>query len=476
MNSVYGQTLLDDMVQHQGLPMPLVREAAKEILAVIRSGLIRDKVVNVSNFGTFRLKPVAARSGFNPQTREPITIPAHQRVIFSPCKALRELIQPVHRPPVRINEPAQRTAARTASIAEPVATKTIVSSPPTVTTTQAVTTQPDPTETLVQKPSLDERLEQVADRIDNLNDDAVIELQADEVSGNYDPNRKYFYLGAAAAIVIAAVTLSIYFGSATNEQVTPQPVVAQAEQARVSPVAPGSSGAAIPPSTEVPAVAQKEAISEESRAAAPVTPPQDELDSSTLYNEMAAAQGETSLESATAEPVADEATSTSPAAPAVSAESVTSTDVPLRAIIPAANATSQPASFFFTERSYTIASGESLWRLARRYYGDPLLWPHIYQANAALISNPDNLRAGREITIPSLQGASGKLTKSDRRNVAQGYYLTYLYYRETGHKDAFFALLEAKRYDNKVVEEHRSLLKLSKVEEILLGQQETMPF
>ena len=61
MSSVYGQTLLDDMVQSQGLPMPLVKQAAKEILAVIREGLVSDGVVNVSNFGTFRLKLANAR-------------------------------------------------------------------------------------------------------------------------------------------------------------------------------------------------------------------------------------------------------------------------------------------------------------------------------------------------------------------------------------------------------------------------------
>lgn len=71
MNKAYGQTLLDDMVRHQSLPMPLVKQAAREILTIIREGLIRDGVVNVSNFGTFRLKTVAARKGINPQTREP---------------------------------------------------------------------------------------------------------------------------------------------------------------------------------------------------------------------------------------------------------------------------------------------------------------------------------------------------------------------------------------------------------------------
>ena len=436
MSSVYGQTLLDDMVQSQGLPMPLVKQAAKEILAVIREGLVSDGVVNVSNFGTFRLKLANARQGFNPQTRERITIPAHQRVIFSPCKALRDLIQPVHHPviPIEAEEAPQRAAARTAPIASAaaVATKRIVPPPPPLAEKSERRVTPD-------RRHHAEKLETETSEATD-----IIALEMAEESSPASRSRKGLYLGAAAIIVIAAVTASLLYDFAPQEApatvVTPPATVSSQPLASATPPgeAPLELTAKIPAGTE--------------------TTPAEEIDYSTLYTEMAEAQ---------------------PESPATAPEAIaeTSTEQPAPAIVESiATATSKPATFFFTEKPHKIANGESLWRLAKQHYKNPLLWPHIYQANAALIDNPDSLRQGRTLTLPSLQGAADNLTKTDRRNIAEGYYLTYLYYKKTAHKDAFFALLEAKRYDNKVVEEHRSLIQLSKVEEVLLGHQETMPF
>jgi DNA-binding protein HU-beta len=495
MSNVYGQTLLDDMVQTQGLPMPLVREAAKEILAVIREGLVRDGVVNVSNFGTFRLKLAAARNGFNPQTRERITIPAHQRVIFSPCKALRELIQPVHQAPVPI--PSEKTEVRAAAMSAPITSTSAIATKRIVPPPQPEAEKPEETETTpdsslavhterrvtpdrrhhterrateatgpTEQPK--QELQEVAGQIDEL-DERIdeIRLEIGDEAATQGRSNKSLYLGAAAAIVIAAVTASLMYDSSTDEMPTTVP-----------PPSAHSSKPASAVSTETLPATTTTTQAEEKVAPVPVeaeTAPAEELDYSTLYNEMASAQPvlESVQEPTIASPPAE--TTVDHAAPAQTTEASTE---PAPAVIakPVTTAQSKPTTFFFTEKTHKIASGESLWRLARSHYQDPLLWPHIYQANAAIISNPDSLRTGKTIILPSLQGAPGKLTKTDRRNVAEGYYLTYLYYKESGHKDAFFALLEAKRYDNKVVEEHRSLLKLSKVEEIMLGQQETMPF
>ncbi len=483
MSSVYGQTLLDDMVQTQGLPMPLVREAAKEILEVIREGLVRDGVVNVSNFGTFRLKLAAARNGFNPQTRERITIPAHQRVIFSPCKALRELIQPVHKAPIPIpsENPDARAAAMSAPIAPSaaVATKRIV--PPTQAPDEAEITSSSTTTVQTERRVTPDRrhaneevtaeageqptlAEQGADETSNQIDE--IRLELGEKNSTTGGSKKGLYFGAAALIVIAAVTASLMYDPSTDE--VPNAVVLTAP---VTPTPEATSLVAEPPHVKAPPVTPSAEIPTETTTIAEATPPE-EVDYSTLYTEMANAQPEAAPAPKT---FVSESTPTQTAPQRQTAEVATERAAsPLTE--PATTTTSKPTTFFFTEQTHEIANGESLWRLARSHYQDPLLWPHIYQANAALITNPDNLRTGRTIAIPSLQGAPGKLTKTDRRNVAEGYYLTYLYYKQTGHKDAFFALLEAKRYDNKVVEEHRSLLKLSKVEEIMLGQQETMPF
>lgn len=479
MSNVYGKTLLDEMVRQQGLPLTMVRQAAREILEVIREGLIEDGVVNVSNFGIFRLKEVAARKGFNPTTKQRITIPAHQRVIFTPCKALRELIQPHHQPPVPIpsDRPEPRAAARSAAIAPggAVASKRIVPPPqtseqreenievvtvlpPTVTTERRVTPDRRHTQSKVTTISPQELSTEVQKEADKQADTAEeIQLQMDEGPSSAERPNKGRYLGAAAILVIAAVTASLLYTSSTEE--IPPAVIPHKS---VAPVA-----AEIPPPSVSELVLQTEAV---------VTA-MEKMDDSTLYTDMNQVQPE--VEPFPTTPIAEsspaEAAKVTPAYPKPTKETTAEPTAP-----PSGEAVTtpmvKPASLFFSERLHTVASGESLWRLAKNHYHDPLLWPHIYQANAATIDNPDQLRVDKVIILPSLQGTPDKLSKTDRRNIAEGYYLTYLYYKRTGHKDAFFALLEAKRYDNKVVEEHRSLLELSKVEEVMLGQQETMPF
>lgn len=52
--------------------------------------------------------------------------------------------------------------------------------------------------------------------------------------------------------------------------------------------------------------------------------------------------------------------------------------------------------------SYTVSDGELLWVIANRpdVYGDPLLWPLLYQANRDQIKDPRKIYAGQVLTIP----------------------------------------------------------------------------
>lgn len=52
--------------------------------------------------------------------------------------------------------------------------------------------------------------------------------------------------------------------------------------------------------------------------------------------------------------------------------------------------------------SYTIKDGDCLWDIAAmdKVYGDPLLWPLLYEANNNRINNPDLIYADGEIAIP----------------------------------------------------------------------------
>ncbi len=51
-------------------------------------------------------------------------------------------------------------------------------------------------------------------------------------------------------------------------------------------------------------------------------------------------------------------------------------------------------------RTYTVVRGDSLSRIAKRFYGDAGLWPLIQEANADLIRDPDRIQAGWVLAIP----------------------------------------------------------------------------
>lgn len=51
-------------------------------------------------------------------------------------------------------------------------------------------------------------------------------------------------------------------------------------------------------------------------------------------------------------------------------------------------------------RTYTVVSGDSLSKIAQRFYGDASQWTKIHAANAAKISNPDLIHPGQELAIP----------------------------------------------------------------------------
>ncbi len=53
---------------------------------------------------------------------------------------------------------------------------------------------------------------------------------------------------------------------------------------------------------------------------------------------------------------------------------------------------------------YTIKSGDTLSKIAKAYYGDPMKYPEIFEANREVIKNPDLIYPGQTIRIPTLKG------------------------------------------------------------------------
>ena len=52
------------------------------------------------------------------------------------------------------------------------------------------------------------------------------------------------------------------------------------------------------------------------------------------------------------------------------------------------------------EQSYTVVAGDSLSKIAKRFYGDANKWPRIHEANRDQIKNPDLIHPGQKLRIP----------------------------------------------------------------------------
>ena len=49
---------------------------------------------------------------------------------------------------------------------------------------------------------------------------------------------------------------------------------------------------------------------------------------------------------------------------------------------------------------HVVVKGETLSKIAERYYGDPKLYRKIFDANRELIKNPDLIQVGWKLRIP----------------------------------------------------------------------------
>lgn len=51
---------------------------------------------------------------------------------------------------------------------------------------------------------------------------------------------------------------------------------------------------------------------------------------------------------------------------------------------------------------HTVASGETLGKIAKHYYGDAMKYKEIFAANTDILKNPDMIHPDQELIIPNL--------------------------------------------------------------------------
>jgi len=400
-----------------------LHQAAKSMLELIREGLIQDGAVRLHHFGTFRLKSVAARKGINPQTGEPLVIAAHRRIVFTPAKALLDRIEPIHPAPIPLPaaEPAPKVVALGA--ARPVTPPSII-------------TPPVPEPPIALSPTM-------------------------EPSEPRHPERRWM----AAAAIFAAIAVLVILTWPTQDQREP-PTAVLTQQPSVPSTATGPENVSAPEAPTTPTSAIMQAENPPSAELQPGPTPVKPIPAlSDLPSESTSVTEITPLAQAPERFVPDlGAASTeteSEAVPAIASPATAiepgSGIVQEAAAAPTADTPTSSAPFF-SERTYVVSTGDSLWHLSGQHYQEPILWPHIYRANHAQVNNPDLIYIGDQLTLPELQGPPTALSAQDRERIAEGYYLVYQYYEAQRNPDAIYALIGTRWFDPDVYERHRRAL------------------
>jgi nucleoid-associated protein YgaU len=80
-----------------------------------------------------------------------------------------------------------------------------------------------------------------------------------------------------------------------------------------------------------------------------------------------------------------------------SGSSTTAAEPPAPAPVPDLGGTADTSG---QDRTYTVVAGDSLSKIAKRYYGDANQWRRIHEANRDQITNPDLIHPGQRLKIP----------------------------------------------------------------------------
>lgn len=67
------------------------------------------------------------------------------------------------------------------------------------------------------------------------------------------------------------------------------------------------------------------------------------------------------------------------------------------------------------DRSHTVASGESLYSIAKRYYGDASMWKRLAAANEGKVAENGSVRIGTSLVIPTRESLTGRRAEAPAR-------------------------------------------------------------
>lgn len=87
--------LVDALSQSLVVQKTTSDDVIRTLLAIIEDALVDGEEVTLLGLGKLKLKDVPARVAKNPQTGEPIQVPAKTKVVFSATSKLKQTLNPV---------------------------------------------------------------------------------------------------------------------------------------------------------------------------------------------------------------------------------------------------------------------------------------------------------------------------------------------------------------------------------------------
>jgi len=389
--------LIEAIAQDTELNTDFIRQFISDFGEIIQQGLMRDGKVRIHDFGTFSLHWINTQMGRNPQSGEPIEIPAHYRVLFHPTKSLKKAVnwRFAHLKPVMLGEKKATKLLPTEPDLEDLETEP--PAPPKIVPAPEPTTIPVP-------PRVPEDTTPITEKKQPAN-----------------KNRRLIF---ASIILFLLAFLIILVCLQIRDQNLPvkSEEVAQNDQSE--------NMEDKQPTPETQPTKPSEAVDEEHSEIPP-----DEADTQTL-----AATPSTEP----AEEVAEDKTISQPP------EKTEPVEQPSTEKTPKAEISEQKKSMV-----YRTSTGDNLWDIATRYYERPYWWPIIYHANMTDMNNPDVIGIGVDLNVPRMQGTGEQPTVDDKREAALGYFNASLAYKKIGRTDAFNYLQQAILLDSTLMETRR---------------------
>ena len=360
------QDLIDLLAEKHGMSKKNADSFVKEFFQLIEEALEKDKYVKIKGLGAFKLIDVESRESVNVNTGERFEIQGHTKVSFTPEPALKDIINKpfAHFETVVLNEGTvlEDTPVDSDSEEDEDTEQKVEDAVPEVVAGSAVET-PEIAEK-IDSPVEPEPVEEAVVPVETVASEEVNEERVEVIktAGPAESSAmKYFIAIVALVILLCAGTVAYLYYPDWFDGLSTEPPV---EETAGNEVDNAAGNTVLMDSV---AIAVKDTVSKK------------------LIAEPVIKQQEAPV--AVRQPVVAAATSASQPKKQKKVEYVPD---------------STNYTIAGTQATYTIKPGETLTRVALRFYGTKALYPYIVKHNPDVIKKPDNVPAGTTIKIPKL--------------------------------------------------------------------------